>query len=187
MTDIGNLEERFAKLFDEHHHAIQVYCFRRLPRNEVNDASSEVFLVAWRRIATAPNGRELPWLYGIARNVVRNAHRSQRRYGNLKRKASGTRGAEPVSPEAQIVQRDEDAAVLRALDALSHSDQEILRLRTWEELSTQEIASVLGISPRAVEVRVSRARKRLSRTYEKQTRQSPIHPRPRFVEEGGER
>ena len=58
-------------MFESHHEAIQRYCFRRLPASDANDAVAEVFLVAWRRIADAPAGDgQLPWLYGIGRNVV---------------------------------------------------------------------------------------------------------------------
>jgi hypothetical protein len=51
---------------------------------DVNDATAEVFLVAWKKLGLVPAGDEtLPWLYGVARNVVRNADRSSRRSGRL--------------------------------------------------------------------------------------------------------
>ena len=37
---------------------------------------AEVFLTAWRRIDQIPSGSELPWLYGVAHNVVANQQRS---------------------------------------------------------------------------------------------------------------
>lgn len=77
-------DERFCLLYDQNLAPIRNYCLRRLPRAEVNDAVAEVFVVVWRRIDTAPNGDDArPWLYGIARNVIRNTDRSLRRRTRL--------------------------------------------------------------------------------------------------------
>lgn len=63
------------------------YCLRRLPEHSAQDAVSDVFLTAWRRFDSIPQGdQSLPWLYGIARNVVRNADRSGRRSMRLSAK-----------------------------------------------------------------------------------------------------
>lgn len=181
-------EATFDALFAEHHPAVQRYCLRRAGVDEANDAAAEVFLVAWRRIEEVPVGRELPWLYGIARNVVRNAHRSRTRRRRLLGRLGGLgRNASP-GPETQLVRHHEDEALHVALAALRPTDQEILRLKTWEELSNREIAAAVGASVRAVDMRISRARKRLAEAYEKtQGPQQPVVNRPRFAEEGGER
>lgn len=163
--------DRFDLIYDQHLEAIQRYCIRRLPTSEVGDAVSEVFLVAWRRIDTAPDGHILPWLYAIARNVVRNAHRGKRRRRELERKVEGLGGQHAESPDLQVVRRHEEQSVLEALARLRPGDQEILRLRTWEQLPSAEIAAVLGISPHAVDARVSRARRRLVQEYERLTQE----------------
>ena len=73
---------KFRRIYDEHFEAVTRYCLRRLPVADVNDATAEVFLVAWSKIDRVPDGGEsLPWLYGVARNVVRNSVRSARRSG----------------------------------------------------------------------------------------------------------
>jgi RNA polymerase sigma-70 factor (ECF subfamily) len=42
---------------------------------DANDASAEVFTIAWRRVADAPGpDSHLPWLYGIPRSVVSETH-----------------------------------------------------------------------------------------------------------------
>ena len=58
--------------------------------------------------------------------------------------------------------RAEDRELLAAVDRLRPLDQELIRLRTWEELSHAEIAAALGLSPRSVESRLARIRKKLS-------------------------
>jgi Sigma-70 region 2 len=74
--------EAFATLFERHAKAIYNYCFRRIGDwSAAEDLLSVVFLEAWRRRdKELPPGKVLPWLYGIATNVVRNRRRSERRY-----------------------------------------------------------------------------------------------------------
>lgn len=158
-------DPRFEDLYENHLDAIQRYCLRRLTRDEATDAVAETFLAAWRRIDDVPPGQELPWLYGIARNVVRNTHRSRRRQHSLRARIEAERTGVESSAETYVVLRDDQRAVLRALDALRQGDQEILRLKTWEGLSNGEIAMTLGISAHAVDMRLNRARARLAREF----------------------
>jgi DNA-directed RNA polymerase specialized sigma24 family protein len=53
-------------MFTAHRHAVWAYCYRRLPRDDVQDAAAEVFLVAWRRVNQAPEGAEtlVTWVRG---------------------------------------------------------------------------------------------------------------------------
>jgi RNA polymerase sigma-70 factor (ECF subfamily) len=159
-------DARFNRIFELHHRAVQAYCLRRLPAADVNDATAEVFLVAWRHIDQVPK-KDLPWLYGISRNVVRNAHRSRRRRIKLQEKISGLGNEPEPGPEIQLLQHYDERAVLDALATLTSDDQEVLRLKTWEELSNGDIARVLDTSVHAVDMRVSRARKRLARAHAK--------------------
>ena len=180
-------EAHFQRLFESHSPAIQSYCFRRLPASDANDAVAEVFLVAWRRIADAPIGSgELPWLYGISRNVAKNALRSARRSGRLKARLAGVAADVDPGPEVQLVRNAEAREALEALALLRPEDQEIVRLRTWEELPNEQIARILGITVRAVESRLNRARRKLSRVLEAPPRHRP-KARPLPIEKGGER
>jgi RNA polymerase sigma-70 factor (ECF subfamily) len=106
---------KFRRIYDEDFGAVTRYCLRRLPVADVNDATAEVFLVAWRRIDRVPDGPEaLPWLYGVARNVVRNATRSPRRSGRLTGRLRGLARHQPADPSAVVVRRHEDEALLAA-------------------------------------------------------------------------
>lgn len=83
-------EMRFRKAFDEYFDAITRYCFRRLHPDKADDAASNVFVVAWRKIDQMPMGDQtLPWLYGVARNEVRTLRRSLRRSTALRAKLNG--------------------------------------------------------------------------------------------------
>ena len=68
-------EDRFEELFREHYRAVRGYALRRAPGDLAQDAVSETFLVAWRRLDDVP-ADALPWLYGVARRVLANQRRS---------------------------------------------------------------------------------------------------------------
>jgi RNA polymerase sigma-70 factor (ECF subfamily) len=70
-------------------------------------------------------------------------------------------GREP-SVEHVYEQRAELAYVRSALRTLSRGDREALLLRSVGELSFEQISAIVGVSPAAVKMRVSRARRRLA-------------------------
>jgi RNA polymerase sigma-70 factor (ECF subfamily) len=151
---------RFRLIYDDTFAPIQKYCLRRLPLPDANDAVSEVFLVAWKKRSSIPDDA-LPWLYAVARNVVRNSMRSTRRW----RRVVARVHAEPVYPlpgaDVQVVRKAEDDALLTALHTLSDADQEVLMLRAWEDLTASQVAHVVGCSAAAAEKRLARAMGRL--------------------------
>lgn len=162
-----NPEVRFDPLFEAHYRAIYRYCVRRLGRSEAEDATADVFAVAWRRLDELPGEAERAWLFGVAHRVVGNRYRSRRRQRTLSARLEATTtdraGQEALEPAP-------DPAVellLAALDGLSATDRELLRLSSWDGLSRDEIASVLGIKQNAVDQRLYRARSRLKVRFER--------------------
>lgn len=175
MAPAPSNDAKFRKIFDAYFAEVQRYCVRRVSAADANDATSEVFLVAWRRIEAVPEGDEtLPWLIGVARNVLRNIMRSNRRSTRLASKASDYAIEQVLGPETQVVMSSQFEEVQAALSTLSDDDQEIIRLRAWEELTGPQIAGVLKCSTSAAEKRMARAWSRLSKAVE---RERAIHPR----------
>jgi RNA polymerase sigma factor (sigma-70 family) len=126
----------------------------------------------------------LPWLYGISKNVVRNANRSSTRRQRLWRRAAAAPAVNAPAADVQVIRNVEDAELLSAVAMLRPIDQEFLRLRTWEELPIKDIATVAGMSPKAVESRLVRIRKNLAHKLAVQT--GPSHVvRPGLAKEGG--
>jgi RNA polymerase sigma factor (sigma-70 family) len=153
MSDTPDYDDRFRLLYLTHGEDLRAYCRRRLGPQDAEDALGEVFAVAWRRFDKMPEGDEARlWLYGVARNVVRNAMRTKRHRMRLSGRLIAT-GELPVSnPDDSLVTRSEHQDVHAALATLNPNDQELLRLHAWEELSREEIANVLGISVAAVDM-----------------------------------
>ena len=160
--------DRFRRIYEAHYGAVSAYARRRLPDGDLaQDAVSETFLVAWRRLADVPTGSDtLPWLYGVARRVLANQRR-----GNLRRAELSSRLAREWLPDldvdAGVLFDDERRTVLSALVRLRAGDQEILRLAVWEELSHRQIGLVVGCSEATVAVRLHRARARLGKEIAK--------------------
>lgn len=146
---------RFEHVFDRHHRQVLAYCLRRtLNRADAEDATADVFAVAWRRRAVAPEPHQaLPWLYGIARRTLANQRRGNDRRARLRVQLDAAVSAGVPLPHAS-------GPAIAALDRLRPEDQELLRLVAWEELRHDEIAEVLGISANAVAIRLHRARVR---------------------------
>lgn len=158
---------RFGQLYRDQGRAILAYALRRVEGPEdAADVVAETFLVAWRRLDEVPNdaGARL-WLFGVARRVIANRHRAERRRTRL-----GERLAETLRTQlaTQPAPAGEAAEVLRAMEELGKDDRELLLLVSWEELSPGEVAKVLGISSLATRSRLHRARRRLRALLEQE-------------------
>ena len=153
---VDSPEELFTTLFESTHQALLAYAVRRVADPaDAADVVAETYLVAWRRLEDVPSGEEArPWLFGVARRVLANLYRGDRR-----RTALAERLRESLS---EIASPTDLGPVEIAMAALRPDDQELLRLVAWEELARDEIALVLGIPRATVRVRLHRARQRLA-------------------------
>jgi RNA polymerase sigma-70 factor (ECF subfamily) len=161
---LDDREREFRALYAAHFDAVLGFALRRVDRPEdAGDVTADTFLVAWRRLAHAPHGPELrPWLYGVARRVLANHRRGERRRTALGQKL-GERLRRELSAHVPDTSDDfvQRADVTAAMRRLSARDQEVLELHLWEGLESREIAEVLGLTTAVVRPRLSRARSRL--------------------------
>jgi RNA polymerase sigma factor (sigma-70 family) len=164
-------EQSFGELFDRHSRTVYNYCFRRTADwSAAEDLTSVVFMETWRRRAQVRLSSDslLPWLYGVATNVLHNHRRSLRR----NRAALDRLSALPEAPndaaaasarlEAQRLMRQ----VLDTVKNLPRRDQEVLALCVWEGLGYADAAEALGIPVGTVRSRLARARARLRQDAE---------------------
>lgn len=150
-----------AALFDEFAPRVFSYARRHCDVASAQDVVSDTFLVAWRRISDVPP-EPLPWLLVVARNTIANRRRQAFRQDRLAdTMARLDRVAAPASGvDRDVVERD---TLLAALTALTSVEREALLLIAWDGLTSRDAAAVAGCSVRAFEVRLSRARARLTR------------------------
>ncbi len=159
--------ESLAILFDEHADRIYNFCFRRTASWALaEDAMSAVFLEVWRirDRATTHDGAVLPWLYGVATNVCRNASRAHRRQLAL---VARLPDATPSLDHADgVAERVDDerrmARLVAAMRQLSPRDQQVLTLVAWDGLTYEQAAAALDVPVGTVRSRLSRSRQRLT-------------------------
>jgi RNA polymerase sigma-70 factor (ECF subfamily) len=158
-------ETAFGELYERHARAVLGWFERRLPWAAA-DLTAETFARAWlwrRRFRDERGGSALPWLLGIAGNVLRESVRRDR----IETRARERLGL-PLhlateegfaSVEARLSPR---RALGRALAGLPREQRRAVELRVLEELSYVEVARRLSIRPAAARLRVSRALRRLA-------------------------
>jgi RNA polymerase sigma-70 factor (ECF subfamily) len=151
-------EDRFARLVHEHSSAVGNYLRRRLyplTPSDLDDLVEETMIVVWRRIDSVPADAELPWMLGVARNVLRNARRSKNRRSAFESRLAPT--PDDASAEEHVIG---DESVRNALASLPDDDREILLLNAWDGLDTHTLGTYFVISTNAAAVRLSRAQHR---------------------------
>jgi RNA polymerase sigma-70 factor (ECF subfamily) len=155
-------QERFVGLYDTYYRRVLGFALHHVDASAAEDVASETFLIAWRKLADVPDP-PLAWLLAVARNLLRQQYGATARQRRLATRLTELAGEDDVlawDAGEHVVER---AAALEALASLPRDDIEALTLTTWHGLSPAEAAVVLGCSPRAFTVRLSRARQRLSR------------------------
>src|ERR1700759_4552885 len=115
MSDVDR-RGAFEELFAAHYWAVRGYVVRRAPSAAVEDVVAETFLVAWRRAGTIRDD-PLPWLLGVARRVLANQQRSERRRGALTDRLQGLRLGQAPDWEPPPAMSDELAAAVARLSA----------------------------------------------------------------------
>jgi len=158
--------ELFGLLFDRHFATVYRYLERRVGRDDADELSGEVFRIAFEQRARFRPLHEsaLPWLYGLATNLLLKHWRRESRYLRALARLRGE--AADVDSELDLVERRiaaraSGAEVLAALRILPSRDRDVLVLIAWEELSYEEVAVALGIPVGTVRSRLNRARRRL--------------------------
>ena len=156
----------FAELYTRHVAAVHAWLSQRLSW-AASDLTAETFaraLLSRDRFRDEHDGSALPWLIGIARNVLRETARHDR---------IETRARERLGLPVDLINEDgfteveerlsPRVALQRQLNALPPGEREALGLRVIDELPYDQVAEKLNIGPPAARLRVSRALRRLAR------------------------
>jgi RNA polymerase sigma-70 factor, ECF subfamily len=151
--------DAFVEVVRRHEFAVHGFLARRAGPQAAGDLLSEVWLRAFAGRGgydpAHPDAR--PWLYGIARNVLRAHWRN--RYARDTQVGSPEDACDPWDA---VVDRVDAAARARtlvgALRALPPAEREVLLLVAWEQLTPAQAAAVLGVRPGTARSRLHRAR-----------------------------
>jgi RNA polymerase sigma-70 factor (ECF subfamily) len=166
--------ESFEVVFDRHFASIHRYLRRRVGSELAQELAAETFLQAFRgrRRFTDGGDSALPWLYGIAANLLRMNQRAEERRLRAYARVAGQGGdalVEGADTEARLDAAALAPALAAALAALSPASREVMLLHAWGERSHDQIAEALRLSPAAVRTRLHRARAQVGEMLEGQT------------------
>ena len=150
--------QEFDSFYRGHLHLIQKYLARRVRFENVEELSSEVFDIAFRKMSQAKAGFELPWLYRIAGFVVANHRRKLQTETNL---LANLTGPDTSASAEQLALAQIELA--EAWKKLKPAERSALSLAAFEGLSVAEIAITLGVSKNAVSIRLHKARTELAK------------------------
>jgi RNA polymerase sigma-70 factor, ECF subfamily len=148
-----------GRSFERHHLKVYHFFLRMTGRHDVaQDLTQDLFVRVVRAVESyEEDGRELAWIFRIARNLLRDQHRQVGR-----RVVSA-----PLSEAAGVLAPDSPAStheVDRAIAELPDTDREVFLLLDTVGLSYEELATVTGLTVSAVKTRLYRARRSLAET-----------------------
>jgi RNA polymerase sigma-70 factor (ECF subfamily) len=162
VTEIRD-RERFEAVYAHTYTDLVRFAVRRgCPADQAEDVVAEAFTVAWRRLADLPGdpGEARAWLFGITRRLLLARQRADARGQELSVRIAGQVAVDgPALAHDDLVATSVD--LVQAWNELTPAHQEAVSLSVWEGLTGAQAAQVLGISPVAFRIRLSRARRLL--------------------------
>ena len=166
--------DAFVSVVRRHEAAIHGYLTRRAGRQAADDLLADV----WLRAFAARGGYDTgyadarPWLYGIARNVLREHWRASRHTGPAAIDETTVDPWDGIDGLLDAASRAE--AVMSAVRALPAVEREVLLLVAWERLAPADAAKVLGIPPGTARSRLHRARATLRQMLQRDPHQDKV-------------
>lgn len=134
------------------------YLQRRVGADDAPDLLGETMVVAWRRVDDLPREPERArmWLFGIARTVLLNHGRGERRRWALAERLRGESRGDLTAAAA-----DDGSEVRDAIERLDPDLAELVRLVHWERMTIVQAAELLDIPDSTARTRYSRAKEAL--------------------------
>jgi len=164
----GGSHAAFNRLMDKHQPTVLRYLTGHI-RNSADayDIAQDTFVAVFKNLDRYDRSRPfLAWLFVIARNKARDHHRRQRtlRWVGLDGEQDVIATDAP-DPEVSAIGVNELSKARDIIATLPDGLRTPLLLSVMDELSLAEIGDVMGISTKAAEVRIYRARKLLKEHF----------------------
>lgn len=138
-------------------------------KEDAEDISQEVFIKVYQRLDTFRGESEMStWLYRITVNVSLDSIAQQQRrslfeVGEEWLKSLFGRKDNRLDPLAELEEKEEKEIIRRAIDSLPEKQRIAFVLTRYDDLPQKEVASIMGISQRAVEQLLLRAKSNLNK------------------------
>jgi RNA polymerase sigma-70 factor (ECF subfamily) len=153
-------KEPFARLVDHYKNWVFGLMFRWVGKKEVaEEMAQEVFLKAYSRIGSFRGEAKFStWLYQICFNRCRDYWRSREFHQAAYEPLEQVEEKPALSPHAEqeVMSRQQERSVRRALESLPEIYREAVMLRYLHELSYEEMAEQLDLGVSSLKMRVLR-------------------------------
>jgi RNA polymerase sigma-70 factor, ECF subfamily len=172
-TDTATSSTDWRSLYAEHFPGVWRNLSRLgVPRDLLDDAVQDVFLVIHRRTADFGGRSSLKtWIFGIVVRVAKQYRRATRRHATRVERYAEVMSApsELSTPADEAVRREEIELLHRMLADLSEEQRLVFVLVELEQLSVREAAEAACLSLTTCERRLRSARQRFERALERHT------------------
>ncbi len=165
---MNSLQQEFEKIYDEYVAKIYRFVFFKINSREIaEDITSEVFLRGWKAFQKSKQEKKeienLPaFLYQIARNAVADFCRQNGELKVVSAEHNEVIDPQPGADEKAEVNSEIENIKL-VMSGIKDEYREVITLRYLDDLSTTEVATILGKSEGSVRVTLHRALKSLKK------------------------
>jgi RNA polymerase sigma factor (sigma-70 family) len=179
--------DAFEVFYRDQVRAVEAFVARRVSdRDRVADLTADVFVAAVDAADSFRSelGGETAWLFGIARYVVADEVRRDRRARNLELRIRGSEllvDDETYSIDERLSAEASSRALYAAMKCLPEGERAVLELVALDELSVAEAARILGIRAVTARVRLLRARRTMAPALEGDARSAATCAQPQEV------
>ncbi len=140
--------------------------------HDAGDVTQEAFIRAWQKLKDLRNPEGFgAWLCGIVRNLAADHYRRRKRESSVRAMDDPAEHAAAVpmllDPSADLQQAERRQRIETALGALDEISRTAVVMRYYDGASSKQISEALGLSPAAIDMRLSRARNDLKQLLEK--------------------
>jgi RNA polymerase sigma factor (sigma-70 family) len=170
----------WEKLVVRYSKRIYNLCYRFVERtDQAEDLTQDIFVKVFRNLNhyRAESGSFVTWLMSVSRNLLIDHYRQSKDERTTISASAANEEEQPgllenlatnaPSPEAELDRLEKVASLRKCLNRLSPELREAVILRDLEELSYQEIGTVLGIPDGTVKSRINRGRVELAKSLQK--------------------
>ena len=155
--------ERFKQVTLDHKDRLYTYAARLLGDvEEARDVTQEALMRLWIDRHRVVREATTTWLLRTTYRLCMDRLRRRRRRAPGNRDLTDLVGDHEHDPSEIVSQREQRAALVRALDVLPFRDRAIILLRDVQGLSYDELTAVLDMPLGSIKAALHRARQRLS-------------------------